>query len=804
MGTFVTDWRHAFRVLRRAPAFTVTTVLILALAIGANTAMYSIVDAWLFRPLHFKDSNQVVIVLRGDLKHPGAVPIFDFYRDYLDWKPVARSFQSMSAMFWQGFAIIGSGEADHVMGMNVTADLFQTLGVAPQLGRGFTPSDLTGPPVVAVSHQFWQQHLSGARNVLGRTLTLNAKPCTVIAVLPAWFSLRMENQGFDPQILALMRPDDPDYARESVHPVAVIARLKRGVNRATAQAELFTLQMSLDARHPKVPKGFGVFLTRLQDDNARFIHSSLVTLLAAVGLVLLIACANVAGLLLGRAAHRQNEMALRAALGSGRARLARQLLTESLVLGLLGAAFGLLFAYAGIKGFTAANPFNQLPPDPIAIHPAALGVALALALVNTALFGAAPAWRASRVDLNTFLKSRGAGVGARAGLGRSALVAVEVALSLVLLTGTALVTKALVKLLDMPLGFRPEHVQVATLSLPADGSSSNPSRLAGFYSQVLQRIRGIPGVDSAALTNIGPLVGGQTTTLSVAGRPAAEAGESALFEHHVVTPQYFEVLSTPLLHGRLFTDRDTGDSLPVAIVNDAVARSVFPGADPVGQKIRLGDGPWRTIVGVAGTLRTIFYNTLVAREPLAIYVPAQQDATQNTWIFWKSAHPLTLREVRTQIDSIDKSVFVGDFRTMQRVVAEATGQPRQRTTLLAGFALLALILSAIGIYGLIAQNTAQRTSEIGIRMALGANPGDVLRMVIRQGISIASVGIALGIAGALSLGRVLSAYLYGVSPTDPATYAIVTALVLAVAALAAFLPARRASRVDPLVALRYE
>ncbi len=811
MGTFVTDLRHAFRVLRRAPAFTATTVLILALAIGANTAMYSIVDAWLFRPLHFKDSNQVVIVLRGDLKHPGAVPIFDFYRDYLDWKPAARSFQGMSAMFWQGFAITGSGEADHVMGMNVTADLFQTLGVAPQFGRGFTPSDLGGPPVVAISHQFWQQHLGGARNVLGRTLTLNAKLYTVVAVLPAWFSLRMENQGFDPQILALMRPDDPDYRRESIHPVAVIARLKPGVNIATAQAELFTLQRPLDARHPEVPKGFGVFLTRLQDDNARFIHSSLVTLLAAVGLVLLIACANVAGLLLGRAAHRQNEMALRAALGSGRARLARQLLTESLVLGLLGAAFGMLFAYGGIRGFTAANPFNQLPPDPIAIHPAALGFALALALVNTALFGAAPAWRASRVDLNTFLKARGAGAGARVGWGRGALVAVEVALSLVLLTGTALVTKALVKLLDMPLGFRPEHVQVATLALPTEGYSSNPARLAGFYSQVLQRFGAVPGVESAALTNIGPLVGGQTTSLTVAGRPAAEAGESALFEQHVVTPQYFEVLSTPLVRGRMFTDRDNGDSPPVAIVNDAVARSVFPGADPVGQKIRLGDGSWRTIVGVAGTLRTIFYNTLVAREPLAIYLPAQQDATgafnrvnQNIWLFWKSAHPLTLREVRTQVDSIDRGVSVGDFRTMQRVVAESTGQPRQRTMLLAGFALLALILSAIGIYGLIAQNTAQRTSEIGIRMALGANPGDVLRMVIRQGISIASLGIALGIAGALALGRFLSAYLYGVSPADPATYAIVTALVLAVAGLAAFLPARRASRVDPLIALRYE
>jgi predicted permease len=810
MGALVRDFQYAFRVLRRSPAFTATTVLILALAIGANTAMFSIVDAWFFQPLHFRDSDQVVIALRGDLKHPGETPFFAFYRDYLNWRPAAHSFQGMSAMFWRGFTITGAGEAGHFLGMLVTADMFDTLGVTPELGRTFAQSDLTGPPVVVIGHQLWQERFGGSRDIIGRILTLNSKSYTVIGVLPPKFSLRMENQATDPPILALMRSDDPDYGPDSHHSVAVIARLKPGVDIATAQAELFTIQMALDAQDPKGPKGLGVFLTKLQVDNARFIRTSLITLMAAVCFVLLIACANVAGLLLGRAAHRQREMALRTALGSGRRRLIGQLLTESLVLGFLGAGLGLLFAYAGVRGFSAVNPFNQLPPDPIGIHGRGLAFALVLALVNTALFGAAPALRASRVDLSTFLKSRGAG--ARVGTGRNALVVLEIALSLVLLTGTVLVTKALLRLMSDSLGFRQEHVEVANLTLPEGPYSTDHDRLIGFYDRVLERIRVLPGVESATLSTIGPLNGGQRTAMTAAGRSAPPPNEMPRFEQQIITPRYFEVLSTPLLRGRAFNDLDTETSPAVAIINETVARTQFPGEDPVGQRIRLGDdGPWRTIVGVSGTVRTLFYNTLVAKEPLEIYVPARQSPKagfnpdqQRVWLSVKTARPLTLAEVRSQIDSVDPTVEVAGLRTMERVVSEATGQPRLRTMLLGGFAVLALLLSAIGVYGLIAQSTAQRTNEIGIRMALGAGSGDVLRMVVRQGISIAAVGIAVGIAGALALGRILSAFLYGVPATDLATYGIVTAIVLAVAALAAYIPARRASRVDPLVALRYE
>jgi len=812
MSAFLRDVHYAVRVLRRTPAFTVTTVMILALAIGANVALFSIVDAWFFRPLHFRDSNQVVIALRRDLKRPGEIPVFAAYRDYVDWKPAARSFQGMSAMYWQSFTMTESGvAAKGYFGLNVSADMFETLGVSAELGRTFLEPDLSGPPVVVISHQLWQERFGGSRAIVGRVLTLNSKSYTVLGVLPAGFSLRMENQATDPQILALMQPSDPDYRPGSRQAVAVIARLKPGIDMAAAQAELFAVQMAIDAKLPDGAKGYGVFLTRLQMDNARFIRTSLITLMAAVVLVLLIACANVAGLLLGRAAYRQREMALRTALGSGRGRLARQLLTESLVLGLAGATAGVLFAYAGVRGFMAANPFNQLPPDPITIQPRALAFAAVLALVNTVLFGAAPAWRSSRVDLGTFLKSRGAGFG-RVGPGRNALVAVEVALSLMLLSGTAMVSRAVVKLLTMPLGFRPEHVEVSTVNLPAERYETDHAHLTGFYDQVLERVRALPGVQAAAFTNRPPLTGGLLTSLRVAGRPEPPADETLRFEHQIITPRYFELLSAPLLRGRWFNDGDTESSAQVVIINEAVARSQFPDSDPVGQQIRLGkDDPWRTIVGVAGSLRTIFYNTLDAKEPRTIYVPARQSLkpgfsprSNGVWLMLKSERPLALEDIRREVSAVDATVVVSDLRTMDRVLSDAIGQPRQRTVLLAGFALLALLLSTIGVYGLMAQNTAQRTKEIGIRMALGAETGDVLRMVIRQGISVAAVGIVLGIAAALTSGRLLASMLYGVSATDLMSYVVVAVVVLAVSALAAYIPARRASHVDPLEALRYE
>jgi putative ABC transport system permease protein len=780
------------------------------LAIGANTAMFSILDAWLLRPLHFMQPDQVVIALRADRQHPDEPPIADFYRDYLDWKQSARSFQGMSAMFWREFTLTGTGEAEQLMGMIVTADIFNTLGVSAQAGRTFLPSDVDGPPVVVISHQLWQERFSGARDAIGHTLTLNGKLYQVVGVMPASFSLRMENQPFDPKVLALIQKNDPDYTPTSIRPVAVIARLRSGVNLATAQAELRTLQVAADARHPETPKDFGVFLTKLQEDNVRFIGASLETLLAAVVLVMLVACANVAGLLMGRAARRQREMALRTALGSGRGALVAQLLTESFLLAVAAAGVGLLVAYAAVRAFAAADPFNQLPPDPLTVNGRALAVALGLAVVSTFLSGIAPALAISCVDLATSLRTRAAG--ARAGFGHNALVIAQIALSLILLTGTTVLTKAVLRLASQPLGFRADHVQTIELTLPGNRYSADRVRRNAFYSEVQRRLDRLPGVRSVAISTTAPLTGGQRTGLAVAGRPEPPKDEIPQFEQLVVTPAYFETLSTPILRGRGFTGLDTEHAPPTAIINEAVAHLEFPDADPLGKQIRIGnEGTWRTIVGVAGNIRTIFFNSVVAKEPLDIYVPASQASTagfnptsQKAWVLARTDRTLSLAEVRGQVDSVDPGVPVDSIRTMEQVISEATRQPRVRTSLLGGFALLALALSAIGIYGLIAQNTAQRTSEIGIRMALGAQTGDVLAMVIRQGVLVALGGVAAGVTGALLLAQAMSAFVYGASGVDLTSYALTAILVVGVAALAACIPARRASRVDPAIALRCE
>jgi putative ABC transport system permease protein len=713
-------------------------------------------------------------------------------------------------MFWRDFTITGSGEADHFMGMIVTADIFDTVGVRAQAGRTFTPSDLQGPPVAVISHQFWQERFGRAPDILGRTLTLNSEIYQVIGVMPASFSLRMENQSFDPKVFTLIQPPDPEYTPTALRPVGVIARLRDGVDMASAEAELRTLQTALDAQHPQTPKDLGVFLTSLHGDNLRFIRASLVTLSAAVALVLLVACSNIAGLLLGRATYRRREMALRAALGSGRGRLVLQLLAESLVLALMGAALGLLFAYAGVRAFAFADPFHQLPPDPIAINGRALLAALVLALLNVILFGVVPALEASRVDLIAALRSRGEG--RRAGTIRSVLVVSQLALSLMLVAGAALLTKTLAHLLSQPLGFRTDHISVTSLVLPGDRYAHDAARLTAFYDQVRQRIAVLPGVRSVAISTTRPLAGGQSTAVAVAGRPEPAPNELSGIERQVVMPGFFETLSTPLMSGRAFTDRDVETSPPVAMINELLSRSEFSGTDPVGQRIKVGDeSQWRTIVGVAGTMRTIFYNTLTAKETPQVFLPARQSPKagfnpvgNNIFILARTNRPLTQTEIRREIDSIDKDVPVTEIKRMDEFVSEATRQPRFRTTLLAGFAVLALVLSAMGIYGLIAQNTAQRTGEIGIRMALGAQPENVLLMIFRQGILLAAAGTALGTAGALIVARALPAFLYGASGSDPLTYSVVCVLVLAIAALATYLPARRASRVDPMLALREE
>jgi putative ABC transport system permease protein len=806
------DLRHAGRVLRNAPGFTATATLILALAIGANTAMFSIVNAWWLHPLHFRNAAQLVIVLRNNLSHPEQPPFFAFYRDYLDWKGRVHSFQGVGGMFWRTFTLTGSGEAESFTGLIVTSDLLRTLGSSAERGRVFEPEDANGPPVIVISDQFWTRRFGRARNILGRVLTLNGKDYAIIGVMPRSFSLRMENQPFDPDVLALIQPGEPQYDSASLGPLAVIGRLKPGISMSAAEAELATLQKHLDASHPDIPQHMGVFLTRLQDDNMRFVRTSLLTLAGAVVFVLLIACANVAGLLLGRASVRRRELAVRSALGSSRGRLVSQLLVESLALAMMGGVLGLLIAYAGVRGFVAMNPFDLLPPDPITIDGRALAFAFALILATTAMFGAAPALKASRVDLGDYLRTRGAAYARGWRSGRGALIVLQVALSLLLMTGTMLMAETFWRLHSQPLGFQTDHVTVAQLTLPGRGYGGQSLRLNQFYDRLLRRVTALPGVQSAAIGNVRPLAGGPAVNVTMQGENEAAESDVPNFHEQIVTPDYFKTLAIPLLQGRGFTDRDTPESIPVVIVSDVAAQAIFKSSNPVGRRIRMRkDEPWRTVVGVAGAVRTIFYNTLSAKASADVFVPVRQAGRpvfnpvgQHVFLFVRAAAPLGIAEMRREVDGVDANVPVSDVMPLSRMVAQATSQPRMRISLLGAFAILALALAAIGIYGSIAQSTVQRTGEIGIRMALGARPAHVLTMVIRQALLIAAAGIAAGIAGALALSRVLSGFLYGAAATDAATYAAVAVTVLAAALVASYAPARRASRVDPMTALRHE
>ncbi|HEX5227711.1 MAG TPA: FtsX-like permease family protein, partial [Bryobacteraceae bacterium] len=580
-----------------------------------------------------------------------------------------------------------------------------------------------------------------------------------------------------------------------------------------AKAELSALQAKIDASHPDLPRKMGILMTRLQDDNMRFVRTSILTLAGAVVFVLLIACANVAGLLLGRTSARRRELAVRAALGSGRRRLVAQMLTESLLLASMGMALGLLLAYAGVHGFVAMNPFGQLPPDSIAIDGRAMAFAVALVFATTLLFGAAPAFKAARIDPGEFLKSRSATGAIRMRSGQSLLAIIQIALSLMLLTGAALMGKTLVKLAAQSLGYRTDQVTVAQLTLPASRYGGHPDRISQFDDQMLANVAALPGVQASAIGSVRPPATGPGIYVNVEGQASPAQMAIPKYYQQIVTANFFDTLSIPLIAGRKFTERDNADSPPVAIISDLLAHDLFAGTQPIGRRIQIRkNGPWLRIVGVVGATRTIFYNTLEAKPTPYVFVPARQSEQPaffpmraEVFLFMRgAAGAVTMPVIRRQVDAVDRDVPVGDFMPLAQMVAETTAQPRMRTGLVAGFAGAALLLAAIGIYGLIAQNTAQRTGEIGIRMSLGARPGDVLTMVLRQVLAIALAGIALGIVGGLALARLLSGFLYGIEATDPAVYGAVAIAVICAASAAAYFPARRAARVDPTVALRYE
>ena len=799
------DCRYGARMLWKNAGFTAVAALVLALGIGANTSLFSVVNAVLLRPLPFPDAERIVW-FDGINQARGITTSNLSPPDYKDWEQQAGAFERTAA-YVTGSANLSAegGEPERVQRVSVTAGFFPVLGVGPALGRALSPEDEApgAEDVVVISHALWRGRFGADPNVSGRRINVNGKPHTVVGVMPPSFDYPRQSQMWTP-----FKPERSAERRDNRF-VFVLARLRPGATVEEAQAQIDTISGRLGQQYPETNAGWSARLTRLHERTVRDVRASLLLLLGAVGFVLLIACANVANLLLARAAARRREIALRTALGAGRLRVVRQLLTESLMLAALGGAAGLALSLFLTRLLVAISPANLPRLNDVGMDWRVLGFTVGLVCVVGLLFGLAPALQASRADLSESLKegSRGSSEGRGRNRVRSALVVSEVALSLLLLVGAGLLVRSFLLLGDVNPGFDPANVLTMRLSLPS-ATYPEPGRRVEFFRELTRRVEALPGVEAAGAAISLPLGG---TTLSV-GRGFVREGNPLAAEHAfdagyvVVTPGYLRAMRIPLKSGREFTDRDAADAPPVAVINESLARRMFPGEDPVGKRLTA----WRDekfareVVGVAADVKM---GQMESEDAPQVYVPLAQNATWGSLSLAvrTTVEPESLAgAVRGAVLALDKNQPVYDVRTMDDVRSASVAGRRMVVILFGVFAVLALLLAAIGIYGVLSYAVAQRTHEIGIRVALGARRMDVLRLVVGQGMRLVMLGVGLGVAGAFAVTRLLESLLFGVSATDPATFAGVAAILSAVALLACYIPARRATRVDPMVALRYE
>jgi putative ABC transport system permease protein len=807
------DLRYAVRQLRKTPGFFIAALTVLALGIGANTAIFSVVNAALLRPLPFGEPGKLVRLwhVPPSKSFPG-MKIFPLSpANYLDWKQQARSFESMTIYCFTEFNLTGDGDPESVWAARVSAEFFPTLEVQPMLGRVFrVDEDQVGHQrEVILSYPYWKSRFGADRNIAGKTITLNNQSYTVVGVMSRSFRLPGWAKMWTPMAFT-----DKERVVRGEHHYSAIARLNPAVTVTQAQAELDTIAKRLEQQYPEDDRGWGALALPLQEDMVSDVKPMLLVLFGAVGFVLLIACANVANLLLARVLSRKKEMAIRVALGASRVRLLQQTLCEAVLLSLLGGASGIGIATYGIQLITKFLGTNLPAFVEVRLDGQVLGFTVGIAVLTGVLAGVLPGWRFAKADVQDALK-QGAGRGGSESGGtrtRNALVVAEVALSLVLLVGAGLMMRTLWALHKVDPGFDAKNVITMQMSVqPA--KYSGPAQEISSTNEILTRIRALPGVTAAAAVDSLPLNDGSTQPIAIAGRPEQAMADQPEVAVRVITPEYMQTMRIALKRGRDFSDADTANSQPVALISESMAKRFWPDQDPIGQHLTLSFYPGisREIVGVVGDVKL---DALSASETATLYYPATQLTTPSTQDWQSFGFTLTARTstsaesmgpaVVSAIHGLDPTVPVTEIHTMESIVNDSLTQQRFTMLLLAGFGGLALLLAGVGIYSVLAYSVRRRWREIGIRVALGARVADVLRMVMIDGLKPALLGVAVGGMGALALGRVLANLVYGVSTRDVSTLVAVSILLIMVALVASTLPAYRATRVEPLQVLREE
>ena len=813
------DVRYGIRMLRKSPGFAAAAVIVLALGIGANTAIFSVVNAVLLRPLPFSNPDRLVQLWHTppQASFPGMTRFPLSAANYLDWKSQNHVFEQTAIYSFARYNLTGIGQPEVVQAGSVEPSFFAVLGIPPMLGRVFA-SDEDQPGrgnIVILSHAFWQDHFGRDPHVIGRSIEFDGKPFTVVGVMGPQFRRPPLAQVWTPLVWT-----NKERSVRGEHHFLVVARLRRGVDLKQAQTEMNTISSRLEQQYPSDNRGWGAMVVPLREETVGKVRPALLVLLGAVAFVLLIACANVANLVLAETLARQKEIAIRTALGASRARVLQQVLTETVLLAIAGGALGLLLGRFGldlIVHFLA----SKLPrATEISLDARVLGFTLLVSVLTGLVAGFLPAWRLTKTDVNDALKQGLGRAGADSGSRRTrnVLVAAEVALSLMLLIGAGLMIRSLWLLRSVDPGFDPHGVLKMTVGI-GKAKFTDPAQQSSFYDQVLQRVRALPGVESAGVIDDLPLSGGSHQPVAVEGRPVVAMADQPEVDVRVISPGYVRAMRIPVLRGRDVNDRDTGDRPAAILISEAMAKRFWPNEDPLGQHVTLTFFPDRAreIVGIVGDVKQ---DALNGSDPNAtLYVPMAQItaatyAASTVGPFRAFSMALVVRTitrptslvtaVANAVHQLDPATPLLDVVTLEDFVAESLSQERFNMLLLATFAGLAVVLAAVGIYSVLAYGVRRRVREIGIRMALGAQNGDVLRTVIGDGTKLTLIGVAIGIAGALALTRSLSSLLYGVRPTDPLTFIVVSFILTSVALLASYIPARRATRIDPMVALRYE